>query len=187
MIYQEGNFYHIYNRGCNKEKIFFCSENYEYLIRRMKKSHKKYSVNIISFCLMPNHFHFLLQQESDVPLSEWLRVLFSGYTLAVNKQQNRTGTLFEGKSKKRLINKEEYLQHLLYYIHFNPVKAGLVSSSEKWKFSNYLECIGKRVDYPFDELLINDLFGSKEEYMNFTENYYLDEMIGKQLERYLID
>ena len=50
---------------------------------------------------MPDHFHFLLQQESDVPLSEWLRVLFSVYTPAINKQQNRTGTLFEEKSKKR--------------------------------------------------------------------------------------
>ena len=187
MIYEEGNYYHIYNRGCNKEKIFFCSENYEYLIRRMKKSHKKYSVNIIAFCLMPNHFHFLLKQESDVPLSDWLRVLFSGYTLAVNKQQNRIGTLFEGKPKKKLIDKEEYLQHLIYYIHFNPVKAGLVYSPEKWKFSNYLECISKRDDYPFDEMLINDLFGSKEEYQIFSENYYLDERTGKQLEKYFID
>ena len=103
MIYEEGNYYHIYNRGCNKEKIFFCSENYGYLIRRMKKYQKEYFVNIIAFCLMPNHFHFLLQQKSSIPLSDWLRVLFSGYTLAVNKQQNRIGTLFEGKLKKRMI------------------------------------------------------------------------------------
>jgi REP element-mobilizing transposase RayT len=187
MIYEEGNYYHIFNRGCNKEKIFFCSENYEYLIKRMKKNHKEYFVNIIAFCLMPNHFHFLLQQKSNIPLSDWLRVLFSGYTLAVNKQQNRIGTLFEGKPKKRLINKEEYLQHLIYYIHFNPVKAGLVSSPEKWEFSNYLEYINKRDDYPFDKLLINEYFGSKEKYKIYAENYYLDERTGKQLEKYLID
>ncbi|MBC8416217.1 MAG: transposase [Candidatus Cloacimonetes bacterium] len=187
MIYEEGNYYHIYNRGCNKEKIFFCSENYEYLIRRMKKNHKEYFVNIIAFCLMPNHFHFLLQQKSNIPLSDWLKVLFSGYTLAVNKQHNRTGTLFEGKLKKRMIDKTEYLQHLIYYIHFNPVKADLVFSPEEWKFSNYLECIDKRDDSPFDELLINEYFGSKEKYMIFTENYYLDERTGKQLRKYLID
>ena len=187
MIYEEGNYYHIYNRGCNKEKIFFCSENYEYLIRRMKENIKKYSVNIIAFCLMPNHFHFLVQQKSKIPLSDWLKVLFSGYTLAVNKQQNRTGTLFEGKSKKRLIDKEQYLQHLIYYIHFNPVKSGLVSSPEEWKFSNYQECIGKRNDYPFDELLINEYFGSKEKYKIFAENYYLDGRTMNQLGKYLID
>ena len=54
-------------------------------------------------------------------------------------------------------------------------------------FSNYLECINKRNDYPFDELLINEYFGSKEKYMSFAENYYLDKKTGNQLEKYLID
>ncbi len=187
MYYEEGGYYHIFNRGVNKNKIFFCPENYEYLLKRIKRTYKKHKITMIAFCLMPNHYHFLLRQDSGKSISDWLKMLFSGYVQAVNIQQNRTGNLFGGKPKKRLIDKEEYLQHLIYYIHFNPVKAGLVSATDKWKFSNYLECIGKRANFPFDELLINDLFGSKKEYMIFTESYYLDKILGKQLEKYFID
>ena len=105
MKFLKGNFYHIYNRGCNKEPIFFKEENYLYLLRKFKKTYKKYGANIIAYCLMPNHYHILVEQKIEVPLSEWIRSIFIGYTQAINKQQNRKGTLFEGRAKHLLIDK----------------------------------------------------------------------------------
>ena len=135
---------------------------------------------------MPNHYHFLLRQDSNTPISEWLRILFSGYVLAVNKQQNRSGSIFEGKPKKKVIRRIEYLQHLIYYIHFNPVKAGLVANPHHWKYSNYLECIGKREELPHDEITINEMFGSSKEYETFATGYYFDEQINNSMKKYYL-
>jgi len=186
MIYQEGSVYHIYNRGCNKNNIFNNPENYRYLIRRILRSYKKYNISIIAFCLMPNHYHFLIRQDSEISISLWLRSLFIGYTLAINKQQNRTGTLFSGRAKAKLIDDEKYLQYLTFYIHQNPVKAGLVKKMEDWEFSNYLECIGVRDDYPNDKKIIENYFGSSSMYRNFSNVHMTDFEVGK-MNKYLFD
>ena len=186
MIYQKGSIFHIYNRGCNKNNIFYNIDNYDYLIKKIIRSYKKFNVSIIAFCLMPNHYHFLLRQDSEIPISQWLRSLFIGYTLAINKQQNRAGTLFSGRSKARLINDEKYFQHLIFYIHHNPVKTGFVAKMEDWEYSNYHECIGIRNKYPYNKSIIEDSFGSQMGYMDFSQTY-LDEPIIDGLEKYLFD
>ncbi len=139
-----GQYYHIYNRGANRDKIFFCEENYGYCLKLMKKYLLGNGIAVIAYCLMPNHFHFLLRLDSDVDLSNVLACLFRAYVLAVNKQQKRSGTLFEGRFKDVHVSKDEYLQHLCRYIHANPVKAGLVADPNDWLYSNYLEWVGER-------------------------------------------
>ena len=171
MIFQEGSIFHIYNRGCDKNQIFYNTDNYRYLLKRIQRTYRKYKISIIAFCLMPNHYHFLLRQDSEIQISKWLQSLFIGYTLAINKQQNRSGTLFSGRAKSKFIDDDRYLQYLIYYIHNNPVKAGLVCVNEEWEFSNYRECIGLRNKYPFVLELINDIYGSQNEYKIFAENY----------------
>lgn len=94
---------------------------------------------MVAYCLMPNHYHFLVRQLSDRALSQWVQMLFNGYSQAINQQLNRKGTLFQNRAKHILIDKDEYLVHLVRYIHYNPVEAGLVHSPEEWQFSNYLE------------------------------------------------
>jgi len=94
MIFQEGSIFHIYNRGCDKNQIFYNTDNYRYLLKRIQRTYRKYKISIIAFCLMPNHYHFLLRQDSEIQISKWLQSLFIGYTLAINKQQNRSGTIF---------------------------------------------------------------------------------------------
>ena len=101
--------YHFFNRGCNKEKIFFNEGNYTYLLKKIKESYRKYGVGILAYCLMPNHYHFLLRQETDRPLSDWIQALFNGYVQAVNKQVGRSGALFEGRAKHVLVDRDEYL------------------------------------------------------------------------------
>ncbi len=60
-MYIENGIYHIYNRGCNKDNIFFNEENYLYLLKKMKEEKDEYEIEIIAYCLMPNHYHFLIQ------------------------------------------------------------------------------------------------------------------------------
>ena len=86
---------------------------------------------------MPNHYHFLLKQETDITISKYIGVLFNAYVQAVNRQQRRSGTLFQGRFYHTLVTDESYLLTLCRYIHLNPVKAGLVKRPEQWLFSNY--------------------------------------------------
>lgn len=187
MSFIKDHYYHIYNRGCNKEKIFFNEGNYHYLLDKMKSSLREYGVNMIAYCLMPNHYHFLVQQTTEKPLSAWLHKIFVGYTQAVNKQQQRSGTLFEGRPKHIPIENDDYLIHLMWYIHSNPVEAGLVSMHSKWPFSNYLDCVGKRNGTMVDKDLIRQRFGSLPEYEKFVSSYQIEKLIEEKFRKYLFD
>lgn len=187
MTFIQGHYYHIYNRGCNKEKIFFYEDNYYYLLKKMKTSFRDYGANVIAYCLMPNHYHFLVQQLTEKQLSTWLRKIFVGYSQAINKQQNRRGTLFGSRPKHIAIEKEEYLDHLIWYIHTNPVSAGMVTKPDQWKFSNYSECIGKRNGNIFDKDFIDQRYGSFSEYEKFINEYQCNKSFEKKMEKYLFD
>lgn len=186
-MYVKSGIYHIYNRGCNKGIIFFNEDNYLYLLEKLKVEKDNYEMGIIAYCLMPNHYHFLIQQKSDKTISSFIQKIFNGYVQAINKQQNRSGTLFEGRSKSILIDDEIYLTHLIRYIHINPVTAGLVTKPEQWQFSNYLEWIGDRNSSLFSEEVFNNLFDSHKQYKDLMVDYVEDLKIVKGLERYLFD
>ena len=93
-----GHYYHVYNRGCNRQPIFANAGNYLFLLRRAKSFLVSYPLSVIAYCLMPNHYHFLLRQETDQVLSKFVNVLFNAYVQAVNRQQGRKGTLFKDVS-----------------------------------------------------------------------------------------
>ncbi len=153
----------------------------------MKSTFRDYSVNILAYCLMPNHYHFLIQQLSDKAISTWLHKLFVGYSQAVNKQQKRSGTLFEGRPKHIQIDKEKYLIHLMWYIHSNPVLARIVSRPDEWQFSNYLDCVGKRNGTMVNKDFICQRFGSLIECEKFVESYQIDRLIEEKVGKYFID
>ena len=171
MIYEEGGFYHVYNRGCNKELIFNSNKDYENLLRRINKSKPWKNFNIIAFCLMPNHYHFLIQQKSEIPISNWINYVFNGYVQSFNKQYNRSGTLFEGRAKPLFIDNENYLIRLVLYIHNNPVAAGLVNEPREWRYSNYLEWVGKRNNNLFDKEFFFEYFHSYNDYEILMKDY----------------
>jgi putative transposase len=84
-VFTPGQYYHIYNRGAGKGQIFFNEGNYEYLLRLVKRYYQKHGATVIAYCLMPNHYHFLLRQETDELLSKFVGVLFNAYAQALNK------------------------------------------------------------------------------------------------------
>jgi REP element-mobilizing transposase RayT len=140
---QTGNFYHVYNRGNNRQTIFFERENYLYFLRLVKKHLMGNSVDIVAYCLMPNHYHFLVYLR-DESLSEAMKSLSLSYTKAINKRFHRSGVLFQGRFQSIHVPQTDYLLNLLRYIHLNPVKAGLVEKPGEWDFSSYLDYAGLR-------------------------------------------
>ncbi len=138
------NYYHLFNRSINEEKIFYKEDNYLYFL---KKYHKltKY-IDTLAYCLMPTHFHFLVKiiNEDTNKLKRAIGDLLSGYTKAINRQLNRHGSLFQQHTKANIIKDQKQLVASVHYIHQNPSRAELVKKLEDWVFSSYPEYIGLR-------------------------------------------
>jgi len=164
----QGRCYHVYNRGCNQDRIFYEDENYVYLLDKIKKYSSDLDIVVAAYCMMPNHFHFLLRQDSSRPVNEFVKLVFNSYTKAFNKRFNRKGTLFEGPFKAIYMENDDYIKGLCKYILRNPVDACLVKNLEDWKYSNYLEWIGKRDGKLFNKEFMNKYFINSEFYRKFV-------------------
>lgn len=163
--------YHIYNRGLNKSKIFFDQNNYIYFLGKAEKYLTK-SADIICYCLMPNHFHFVILVNDQNKITQALTSFFLSYSKAINKSLKRTGPLFEGRFKAKLIPENNYLLHLSRYIHLNPVRAGLVKQTDEWLFSSYKDY----VDLNGDSFVKKDIILEQiNNYRSFVENYNKDQ------------
>lgn len=152
----QGDIYHVFNRGNNREVIFRRRSNYHHFLDGIRKYLLK-RCDLLAWCLMPNHFHFLVHaNESSVPViqdlsfnrqqfSQGIKQLLSSYAKSINKQEGRTGSLFQQKTKGLYVSdpSEDYSLTVFHYIHQNPVRAGLVDRMEDWEFSSFNEYIGK--------------------------------------------
>jgi putative transposase len=141
---EAGNFYHVYNRGNNHQNIFFERDNYLHFLHLMREYLVNNGVDILAYCLMPNHYHFLVYLQDD-NLSAVMHRLSVAYTKGMNKRFDRSGSLFEGRFQSIHVNDLNYLIYLARYIHLNPVKAGFVDRAEEWEFSSYAEYAGLRL------------------------------------------
>lgn len=157
MEFHQNKLYHIYNRGNNKQKIFFTDNNYIFFLKKVRKF--IYPVcDIINYCLMPNHFHFLINANEKTiqnkrvgiyekkVLSEGFRNVLSSYSQAINKQNNMTGSLFQQNTKAKCLNDGSinYTLTCFHYIHQNPYKAGLKSHMEDCLYSSFKDYAGLR-------------------------------------------
>ncbi len=141
--FEADHYYHIYNRGNNFQPIFFEHENYRYFLVQLRKYLPPDAVEVVAYCLMPNHYHLLLHLKTG-DLSKLMQPFILSYTNAINRRFGRIGSLFQGRFKARHVDREEYLLHLARYIHLNPVVAGLVKHPADWEFSSYRDVVGLR-------------------------------------------
>lgn len=153
-----GNFYHIYNQGNRRQQLFFKEEHYLRFIEMVKK-YVVPNAEVMAYCLMPNHFHFLVQATDQsvtvrkqgnimtTELSNGFRMLQSAYAQTINSEQKEFGSLFKQKAQAKEITDDlADLLNVFCYIHQNPTKAGLVSSLSDWKYSSFLSFIGNEKD-----------------------------------------
>lgn len=141
-------YYHIYNRGNSKQKIFLDKEDHDHFIKLLylcnsirSITFRDVSQNIYDFereetlvdvgayCLMPNHFHLLIKEKSENGISKFIQKFSTAYSMYFNKKYKRTGGLFEGKFKSQHLHTDKYLKYIFSYIHLNPIKL----IDPKWK------------------------------------------------------
>ena len=156
-------------------------QSYEVSLRKIKNDRKprELLVEILAFCLMPNHFHLLIKQKQDNGITDFMRKLGTGYTNYFNKKYNRAGSLFQGLFKAILVNREPHFIHLPFYIHVNPLdliapewRKGEIKNIKKainflenYRWSSFLDYIGKN-NFPSvtrREFLL-EFFGGPEQY-----------------------
>lgn len=150
-------YYHIYNRGNNRQNIFIEKKNYYYFLQKIEDAFKD-KVDLVCYCFMPNHYHLIVISKEDDAIPKAMQKIATGYSRAKNKAYQKSGHLFEGVYKAKLIPNNEYLLHLSRYIHHNPLKANLVNNLEDWQFSSYLDYIGKRENSFLKKDIILDQF-----------------------------
>jgi|SRR6185437_10631467 len=129
-------YYHIYNRGNNKQDIFFEEENYKYFLNQFKK-HVLPFCEVFSYCLMSNHFHFFIRVNDESAFEKGIKNFFISYSKAINKKYNRVGSLFQGRYRALEITTDSYYTTIITYIHQNPVIAGIVKNMEDYLYSSY--------------------------------------------------
>ena len=182
--FQAGEYYHIYHRGQDRQKIFFENENYLYFLKLLKKYLEKFEMNIIAYCLMPNHFHFLLQPRISNNLSRFVGLLEQSYAQAINKRYQRHGSLFHNERFRHShVYSERYQILCCRYIHVNPQKDSLVTDLREWPFSNYLEFIEARKGELFVPDYREKFFKTAKEYEDFVAQYGTNE--DDDLEKFL--
>jgi putative transposase len=147
-------FYHLLNRGVDKREIFLDDEDYKRFILgldlfndtrpvdnihrilngayvRLRKSNTTALVDIHGWCLMKNHYHLLVSGRSEGGITKFIRKLNIGYSKYFNERYRRSGTLFQGRTKKIRIEKDAHFLHILNYIHFNPLD--YKSGAKEWR------------------------------------------------------
>ena len=169
--FQQGEYYHIYNRGAGRQRIFQADTNYHFVLRRMGQVAAEHALILVAYCLMPNHYHWLVRQDGLAAATMLPQHVFNSYTKAYNKLYRGSGTLFEGRFKAKLVGQEDYLLHLCRYIHANPVNAGLVPGLSDWPYSNYLEWIGARSGTLLDRAFVDAHFPDRAAYTRFVQEY----------------
>lgn len=180
---EQGNYYHIYNRGNNGIDIFYDTKSYFHFL----KLYDRYISPIAetyAWCLLKNHFHILVYIKMDneidsskfeyssveraktINASNQFGYLFNAYTQAINKKFKRTGSLFETPFERKQINSDEYLKNLIYYIHNNPVHHGFIDKMNLYPWSSFETIISDKPTKLKRDVIL-DIYGSKSDFIEF--------------------
>jgi REP element-mobilizing transposase RayT len=175
---QKGFYYHIYNRGVNRQSIFLEERNYSYFL----ELYYKYIPTVAktyAYCLLNNHFHLLVYIKSDLEQqSDYFQVsdkkfgfepknpsqqfanLFNAYAKAINKVYDRTGSLFQNPFNRIQVSSNKHLVHLVRYIHLNPQRHTLIDDFRLWPYSSYQELISPETSHLEQEVVFSWFGGS---------------------------
>lgn len=192
--FAQDEIYHLYNRGVNKRKIFRNKEDYQFFMDRLsenlfphmekvatKSTRRKFlpagCFDLICFCLMPNHFHLVLRQNTEVPLSVLVHKVLTGYVKYFNKKYNRVGGLFQDQVKSVHVETNEQLMWLSGYVHSNPSVAKLVRYDKEYQWSSYgayMQYLKKNDNKTYPHICKSDIIldqcKSKKEYESIVND-----------------
>ncbi|MBI4432983.1 MAG: transposase [Candidatus Omnitrophica bacterium] len=162
-----GAVYHIYSRGNERKDIFRSSQDYELFLNILAEAALTFDGLVHAYCLLPNHFHLLLETK-DSNLSQVMKRLLGLYTVRFNKKHQRSGHLFQGRYKALIVDKDAYFLQLSRYIHLNPVKAKLAKVPEAYRWSSMRHYLKeKSPQFLFRDFTLGS-FNSSEAYRQFV-------------------
>lgn len=174
------SYYHIYFRGGNKSRIFREARDFEKMLQLFSRylslqeiknsagvSFPNYSnrIELLAFCLMPNHVHLFVYQYQQGVMTEFMRSLLTSYSMYFNKKYKRSGPLFESRYKASRITSDSYLQHITRYIHLNP------KLWREYEYSSLPYYLHQVSDDWVNPKRVLDLFHDDTEYLQFVEDY----------------
>lgn len=175
------SYYHVYARGASHREIFYEDEDYRYFLSLFARylsvderhdsagrvyAHLSDQLELLSFCLMPNHFHLLLYQHDERMVSTLMRGVMTSYSHYFNKKYDRTGSMFESRYKSSRISSDEYLLHISRYIHLNH------KDWRTWQHSSYPYFVDdSKAPERLTPSRVLELFYSREKYLEFVADY----------------
>ncbi len=176
---QADRYYHVYNRGNNKQHIFFETKNYFHFLNLIKK----YLIevcDIYAYCLIKNHFHLLVKTKENIPdkiISQAFSNCFNAYSKAINKSYNRTGSLFQDRFKRKMISEESYLRSLIMYIHLNPEMHNIIEDFTKYNFSSFNSLISEKQTL-LNRQAVLDIFGDGVNFklLHLERNFEIEQL-----------
>ncbi|WP_147303523.1 transposase [Rhodohalobacter sp. SW132] len=174
--FEANEIYHVYNKAVGKEKLFYGEDNYRFFLQKFSQ-YLSDSAHVYTYCLIPNHFHFLIRvapTSSPNLISEKFRRFLISYSKSINKQQERSGSLFNKHLKRVKIDHMEQLIWIVYYIHRNPLHHGITKDFKTYKWSSFKALVSNK----YTELKRQELyewFDGKKHFLQFhEENQVLD-------------
>ena len=195
--------YHIYNRGVGKMKIFLDDQDYGVFISRLKENlfpekvddtklswlekRRKLlppdSFSLVSYCLMPNHFHLVIKQLTDLPIGKIILKVCTSYSMYFNKKYNRVGTVFQDQFKAVLVENNGQLLWLSFYVHKNPLEAGLITEIEKYKWNSYLDYANLENDSLCKKDLLLEQFKNPQSFAT----HFKESLVSKEVNYKMVD
>lgn len=167
------NFYHVFSRGNRKETIFFDEKDYRRFLNKTQDYKERYRIDIVAFCLLPNHFHLIVKQLSQILVSKFLGTLLNSYARYLSiKYKLPIGHVFQGRFGATLIDSNKSLLQVSRYIHLNPIRKNLLEFDYTYKKSRLLvnrQLVLKTRNYPWS---------SYQSYLKQKETEHIDVNTG---------
>ena len=217
--------YHVLNRGVDKRQIFMDKQDYLRFIHDLyefnnqervestylkfhnystdnnidlkpDKEPRKLLVDILAFCLMPNHYHLLLSPRGEGSIPQFMHKVNMGYSKYFNQKHERVGTLFQGPYKHISVTNETHFLHLPFYVHFNPLdlsypewRENKISNPKKaleflksYRWSSHLDYLGiKNFPSVLNMKPLMEIFGNNKDYQKLVENYLKDIQVDQEI------
>lgn len=175
-----GAFYHVTSRGNEQKDVFRSQRDREKFLEYLASATERYGAVIHAYCLLSNHYH-LLMETPEGNLSQIMRHVNGAYTTYFNVKRKRTGHLFQGRFKAILVEADEYALELSRYIHLNPVRAGMVSRPEEYRWSSYNNYIGQdNAPLWLKMETILDYFNSSAKEARQKYRSFVEDLLGKE-------
>ncbi len=170
-VFEKNSTFHIYNHVIEDYDLFYDNEDYEYFLYKFSVNQKKIASSVFAYCLMPNHYHFLIRQDSEEKIYKIFNYSFISYAKYFNNKYSRKGPIFRSPLQHKFIDNGIHLLQLCKYIHMNPVRKDIVDLPEQWEYSDYSDWINEKESKFLSLDVRKEICPYPKQYQKFINSY----------------